>query len=88
MALHAAVVHSAEGIHLLTASRSAEGLIEFVAGYVRSQADQMLWPDDAKRVHALLGAASCRAAVDLYFARVGERWEREYLRIEVIGDDS
>jgi hypothetical protein len=79
MTLHAAVVHSRDGIRLLTASASAEQTLDAVAQYVLRHADHMLWPVDARQVAGLLAIGRLRAGVDLYFDRVGERWDREFL---------
>lgn len=86
MALHVAAVYAADGIgvRLLTAASSAEALTARVATYVERQAEYLLWPADAERVRALLAEGKRREAVELYFAKVGERWERERLRTEVV----
>jgi hypothetical protein len=82
--LHVAAVYASDGIRLLTASRSREAVTECLAAYIHGQADMLLWPADALRVRALLGAGDAEEAIALYFARVGERWEREQLRREAV----
>jgi hypothetical protein len=82
--LHVAAVFAHDGIRLLTASHSEAGVTERLAAYIQGQADLLLWPGDARRVRALLEVGDTEEAIDLYFARVGERWEREHLHREGI----
>jgi hypothetical protein len=45
---------------------------------------RLLWADDAGRVLDLLAAGEVETAVDLYFSRVGDRWDAEYLHRQVV----
>lgn len=85
MELYAAVVHTIEDVQLLTAGTSLEEVTGHLARYVGAKADHMLWPRDGQRVRRLLDEGRESEAGELYFARVGERWEREYLKIERVG---
>jgi hypothetical protein len=80
--LHVAAVYAYDGIRLLAASRCAQAVTERVAAYVAAQADVLLWPRDAQRVRTLLEVGETQEAIAVYFARVGERWEREHLHRE------
>ena len=82
MTLYAAVVHTIENVLLLTAGTSLEEVTGHVAGYVQENAEDMLWPEDGRQVRALLDEGRRSEAIELYFTRVGERWDREYLKIE------
>jgi hypothetical protein len=84
MLVHVAAVYALDGIRFLTAAPSAQELLERLAMHVKQNADVLLWPEDAANVLCLLEQGEQHAAVDLYFARVGQRWEREVLRTEVV----
>ena len=84
MKIHVAAIFSAGGVHFLTAATSAEELNAQLAGYVRQQAAWSLQDDDAGQVCRLLDGGAFEEGVRLYFERVGERWEKEALRIEVV----
>lgn len=84
MTLHVAVVYAVDGIRFLTAARSAEELMGKVAAYIEENVEYLLRPEDSVRVRALLAEARVPDAVTVYFERVGERWEREYLRTEIV----
>lgn len=80
--LHVAVVYAPDGIRLLTAALSEEVVAERLAAHIDAQADFLLWPADAHQVRVLLETGDTEEAIALYFGRVGERWEREYLHRE------
>jgi hypothetical protein len=82
--LHVAAVYAHDGTRLLTASHSAKIVSQRVAACVASQAEILLWPADAHRVRALLEIGRTEEAIAWYFARVGQRWEREYLHREAV----
>jgi hypothetical protein len=84
MLIHVAAVFSAGGVHFLTAAPSASELNMKLAGYVEQQVEWSLQDDDARQVRNLLHAGEFGEAVRLYFERVGERWEKESLRVEVV----
>jgi hypothetical protein len=74
-----AIVHAADGVRLVTTAESREILFARLAEYVRERCDDMLWSDAAAQVRALLVAGDLHAAITLYFARTGERWDEEIL---------
>ena len=82
-----AIVHSSDGIHLVTTGPEDAAFAE-VGDYVRCRAEHQLWPDDAARLMTLLEQGRVRDAVDLYFARVGDRWDREYLAVHPVDTGS
>jgi hypothetical protein len=82
--LHVAAVYSHDGIRLLTASHSSDAVAESLAAYIESQADILLRLADAQHVRGLLETGETEEAITAYFARVGERWEREHLRREAV----
>lgn len=82
--LHVAVVHSVNGVRLVTAATSRVALAERLADYVRQHAGNQLWPRDARRLRRLLAAGRLDAAIETYFGSVGERWDEERLVIETV----
>jgi hypothetical protein len=70
------------------AAHSSDAVAEALAAYIHGQADILLWPADAQRVRGLLEAGETEEAISVYFARVGERWERERLRREAVGSST
>lgn len=84
MLIHVAAVFSAGGVHFLTAAPSASELNMQLAGYVEQQVEWSLQDNDAGQVRNLLHAGEFGEAVRFYFERVGERWEKESLRLEVV----
>jgi hypothetical protein len=79
--LHVAVVHSADAVRFVAVARSPETLAARLAEYVRREADDALWPADARRVHRPLSAGRPEGAVAAYFAAVGARWDEERLAV-------
>lgn len=77
--LHAAVVHAAGRICLLTAAPSRSLLAERLAAYVCEQAPIQLRSFDAGRVAALAASGQHEGAVAHYFGSVGEKWDEERL---------
>ena len=78
-ALHVAIVHSSDGVRFATAGASRAELVQRLAEYVRRRAPHVLWTDDARHVRALLARGELEAAVEVYFGRVGDRWDAEWL---------
>ncbi len=74
-----AAVHAPDGVRLTVAAPTRDELVSRLAEYVRDNARLQLWPADALRVRALLHLGELDAAVAHYFARVGERWDEEWL---------
>jgi hypothetical protein len=77
--LFVAVVHTEGSICFVAASTLRDELLRQLADYVRRQAPVALWAADEERVRALLEARQPEAAIEHYFARVGGRWDAEWL---------
>jgi hypothetical protein len=78
-----ATIHAPDGVRFTAASATPELLIGEIAAYVVSRCDYVLWAEDACRVRAFIDAGDPDAAINLYFARVGERWDEERLELAV-----
>lgn len=74
-----ATVHAADGVQFAAVADCREGLVHRVAQHVRRNFATQLWPADAERVRVHLDEGALEAAVTLYFERVGERWDEEWL---------
>lgn len=83
--MHVAVVHTRATICHICVAPTVEELVVHLGEYVRDNAPYQLWPADAERVLDLLGAGRAQDAVDLYFAAVGQRWDREELVVQRAG---
>ena len=79
-----AAVAAADGIRFATTAATRGELVSRLAEYVRDHARVQLWPADALRVRALLHLGDAEGAVAHYFARVGERWDEEWLITGVV----
>ncbi len=82
-----AVVHSPDGIRFVTTASSRDAVVAQLAGYVRDRCDDMLAPAAGRRVRDLLAAGNLEAAVAVYFAHVGERWDDERLALFLADED-
>lgn len=82
-----AVVHSLDGVRFVTTGRSRETIVRHLAGYVAERCDDLLPEDAGGRVRAMLAAGELGAAIAVYFARVGERWDNERLELFATGAD-
>jgi hypothetical protein len=77
-----AIVHAVDGVRFVaTADRPAD-LVTQIIDYIRARCDYTLWPRVARDVRALIDEARPYAAIALYFARVGERWDAERLDLD------
>jgi hypothetical protein len=85
--VHIAVVRAPDGVRLVAACRTERELLCNLSAYVTRRAARQLWPADAQRVRSLAAGGALEAAVDFYFARVGERWDSEEL-LKVALDES
>jgi hypothetical protein len=79
-----AIVHAADGVRCVATGVSSEAVASRVAEYVRERCDDVLWPDAASVVHAMLAGGNLDAAISLYFDRVGERWDEERLELVAV----
>jgi hypothetical protein len=77
--LRIAIVHAWDGVRFAAAAASRAELVRRLADHVRRRAPHTLWPADARHVRSLLARGELEAAVEVYFGRVGERWEQEWL---------
>ncbi|MGH7637483.1 MAG: hypothetical protein ACREOK_07505 [Gemmatimonadaceae bacterium] len=88
LTLFSAVVQARDGVLFEGAADSAHELVTEVAAFVRRRCVDVLWPDDAQRVCGLLDQRNPYAAIALYFARVGDRWDEEWLELSLPIRDS
>jgi hypothetical protein len=79
---YSAKVHAADGVRFAATAESPKLLTTQLEAYVRERCDDVLWPQDARQVQAYLEADNPDAAISLYFARVGDRWDDERLELQ------
>jgi len=77
-------VHAVDGVRFTTAASSRRDLIHRVAEYVQRWGGYVLRPDHARHLRGLLARGESEAAVELYFALVGKRWDKEWLVTAVV----
>lgn len=87
MELHVAAVCTAAEVRMLTGAPSPVDLERRLAAYVRRNATQLLWPADSARVLRLLEKGRPDQAISLYFSAVGDRWDHEFLHVQVLNLD-
>src|SRR5262245_28157136 len=75
--LFVAIVHRPETVELIAVSSHQDAVLCRLAQYVYERAAHTLWEGDAARVETLLASDHKQAAVDHYFATVGQRWDKE-----------
>jgi hypothetical protein len=83
-----AVVCAADGVRFVAVGDHLADLIGQLADYVRARCDDALWPSAAQQVRTLMDDGLPCAAIHLYFSRVGDRWDREYLTLHPAGADA
>ena len=86
-AMYVAVVHTVDGVRFQAAATSRRELVHRIAEYVQRWGAYVLRPDHARHLRSLLVRGEWEAAVELYFALVGKRWDKEWLITTVIGGD-
>ena len=86
-ALYVAVVHAVDGVRFTAAAGSRRELIHRIAEYVQQWGGYVLRPDHARHLRGLLARGEWEAAVELYFALVGKRWDKEWLVTAVASAD-
>jgi hypothetical protein len=79
--LHYAIVSGPDGIHFAASGADQNKMFAGLVRYLRQRCGFTLWPRDAREVIALLDAGRTTDAIALYFDRVGDRWDREYLEL-------
>ena len=78
-----AVVHASDGVRFVAMGQCIDQVAAALVDYVRERCDDVLWPREAPRVHALIQARRPYAAIAAYFECVGSRWDEERLEIHV-----
>ena len=86
-AVYVAVVHAVDGVRFTTSAASRRELVHRVAEYVQRWGGYVLRPDHARHLRGLLARGEWEAAVELYFALVGKRWDKEWLITAVVASD-
>jgi len=86
-ALYVAVVHAADGVRFTAMAESRHELVHRIADYVRQWGGYLLRPDHARHLRGLLARGEWEAAVELYFGRVGKRWDKEWLVTVIAATD-
>ncbi len=81
-----AIVHFAGGVSFCASAAYPDALTRQVAQYVLGRCDDVLWPDAARQVRALLDEGSPSDAIALYFEHTGARWDRERLELVTVGN--
>lgn len=76
-----AVVHAADGIRFVAIATCSAHLATQIVEYIRTRCDDVLWPPAAREVRALMAGGKLYAAIALYFAQVGDRWDEERLEL-------
>jgi hypothetical protein len=79
-----ATVRAADGVRFVIVSPCAHEIARSLVEYVRARCDDVLWPEPARDVHALIAAHQSYAAIAAYFEHVGERWDEESLELSLI----
>jgi hypothetical protein len=80
-----AVVHDAHGVRFVATAHSPRELEAHVVDYIRERCDYVLWSRVAANVRELIARDRKDAAIAVYFANVGQRWDSEWLEL-VDGD--
>ena len=76
-----AVVHAADGVLFVAAAHTHDALMGDVVAWVVPRVADRLWLADAARVRGLIAENRLAEAVALCFARVGSRWDVEWLTV-------
>jgi len=76
-----AVVRSADGVRFVATASDTAGRSASLVEYIRQRCDYTLWPDDARRVRAMIDDQDAEGAIATYFATVGQRWDEERLEL-------
>lgn len=82
--IHLGVVHGPGEVYMVAVGRSHQAMMCRLAEGLREDVHLQLWEEDAIRFLQLLEEGDPEAAVALYFARVGERWDPARLRVEAV----
>lgn len=82
--LHIAVVVVVDGVLFTAVEGSKKALRARLGKFVRVNASAKLWPPDSAEVLQCLDRGDVNRGVALYFERVGDRWDREFLHVQVV----
>jgi hypothetical protein len=74
-----AVVHDSDRVVFSASTLTRASLIEAITEFVACNAHVLLWPTDSTHVQRLLRTGQAEAAIDHYFACVGDRWDKQWL---------
>lgn len=78
---YAATIYAPDGVLLAVVADCERARTDRVVDFIRERCDDVLWPGDAARVHALIADGRFDAAISAYFSRVGKRWDAERLEL-------
>lgn len=81
-----AVVYAADGVRFVAAGACPSAIAARIAEYVSERCEDVMWPDVAIQIRALLERGEIYGAIAMYFERVGERWDEERLEFVGVGD--
>lgn len=82
--VHVAVISANDGVVSVLCDWTSNGLLIRLSRYVEENAVAKLWPEVYSRVRELVRVGKREAAIELYFKKVGERWDVEFLHREAI----
>jgi hypothetical protein len=81
---YTAVVHAADGVRFTASAAGVAERSSRILDYVVKRCEYTLWPRAAGEVRARVAAGDVDGAIATYFANVGERWDEEWLEIDVV----
>lgn len=79
--LHYAIVSGPDGMHFAASGADEDKMFACLVRYIKQRCGFTLWPRDANAVISLVEAGRMTDAIEMYFDRVGDRWDREYLEL-------
>ena len=79
--LYTAEVRAPDGVRFAVRAEAPAELSEQLVKYIVERCDHVLWPADAREVRSLIDDGRYDAAIELYFDRVGDRWDEEELAL-------
>lgn len=85
--LHLAVVTSIDGVLMATAACELKRVLSQIVDYVRQNSRFKLSPELAREVEQMIKESRYEEAVEIYFSRVGERWDPERLHRDAIENE-
>jgi hypothetical protein len=76
---YTAVVLAPDGVRFTASGATARERAARLLEYINERCEYTLWPDAAAVVRALIDTQDADAAIETYFAHVGDRWDEEEL---------